>query len=58
MMTRQSEKLQPSLFDRDEPRVVLAAAQIIDLAALMEVLLREIATALAKGEVGDEQDHI
>jgi len=58
MMTRQSEKLQPSLFDEDEPRVVLAAAQIVDLAALTEALLREIATALAKGEIGDEQDHI
>jgi hypothetical protein len=56
-MTRQSEKLQPSLFDVDEPRVVLAAAQMVDLAALMEVLLREIATALANGEIGDEQDH-
>ena len=57
MMTRQSEKLQPSLFDEDEPRVVLAAARMVDLAALMEVLLREIATALANGETGDEQDH-
>jgi hypothetical protein len=56
-MTRQCEKLQPSLFDEDEPRVVLAAAQMVDLAALMEVLLREIATALANGEIGDEQDH-
>ena len=56
-MARQSEKLQPSLFDEDEPRVVLAAAQTVDLAALMEVLLREIATALANGEIGDEQDH-
>jgi len=58
MVTRQSEKLQPSLFDENEPRVVLAAAQVADLAALTEVLLREIATALAKGEIGDEQDHI
>jgi hypothetical protein len=56
-MTRQSEKLQPNLFDEDEPRAVLAAAQMVDLAALMEVLLREIATALANGEIGDEQDH-
>jgi hypothetical protein len=56
-MARQSEKLQPSLFDEDEPRVVLAAAQMVDLAALMEVLLREIATALANEEIGDEQDH-
>ena len=57
MVTRQSEKLQPSLFDEDEPRAVLAAARMVDLAVLMEVLLREIATALANGEIGDEQDH-
>ena len=56
-MARQSEKLQPSLFDEDEPRVVLVAAQMVDLAALIEVLLREIARALANGEIGDEQDH-
>jgi hypothetical protein len=28
-----------------------------DLAALVEALLREIATALANRETGDEQDH-
>ena len=37
--------------------VVLAAAQMVDLAALVEALLREIATAMANGEIGDEQDH-
>jgi hypothetical protein len=58
MMTHQFEKLQRSLFDEGEPRVVLAAAQRIQLAVLMEVLLREIATALlANREIGDEQDH-
>ena len=57
MITRQSEKLQPSLFDEEEAGVVLATAQIIDLAALTEALLREIATALANREIGDEQDH-
>jgi len=56
-MTRRSEELQPSLFEGDAPRVVLAAAQMIDLAVLVEALLREIATALANGEIGDEQDH-
>ena len=57
-MTRQSENLQRSLFEEDEaPRVVLAAAQKVDLAALVEALLREIATALANGEARDEQDH-
>jgi hypothetical protein len=56
-MTRQSKNPQPSLFGDEAPRVVLAAAQMVDLAALVEALLREIATALANGETGDEQDH-
>ena len=56
-MTHQSKNLQPSLFEDNAPVVVLAAALMIDLAALVEALLREIATALANGEIGDEQDH-
>jgi hypothetical protein len=56
-MTRRSERLQPSLFDEDESPVELAAVQMVDLAALVEALLREIATALANAEFGDEQDH-
>jgi hypothetical protein len=56
-MTRRSERLQPSLFDEDDCPVGLAAAQMADLATLVEVLLREIATALANAEIGDEQDH-
>ena len=56
-MPRQSENLQPSLFEEDAPRVDLAAAQKVDLAALVEALLREIATALANGESSHEQDH-
>ena len=56
-MTRRSKNLQPSLFEDEAPRVVLAAAQKSDLAALVEALLREIATALANGESGDDQDH-
>ena len=56
-MTRRSENVQPSLFDEDAPRVMLAAARMADLAALVEALLREIAAALANGEIGDEQDH-
>jgi hypothetical protein len=54
---RHSKNLQPSLFEDEAPRVVLTAAQMVDLAALVEALLREIATALANGETGDEQDH-
>jgi hypothetical protein len=56
-MTRQFKSLQRNLFEQDEPRVELAAAQKLDLAALVEVLLREIATALANGESSHDQDH-
>jgi hypothetical protein len=56
-MTRQSENLQPSLFEEDAPRIDLAAAQKVDLAVLVEALLREIATALASEESGHDQDH-
>ena len=57
-MSRQSKDLQRSLIEANEaPRVVLATAQMVDLAALVETLLREIATALANGEASDEQDH-
>jgi hypothetical protein len=56
-MPRQSKELQPSLFEDEAPRVVLVAGLMGDLAALVEALLREIATAMAHGETGDEQDH-
>jgi hypothetical protein len=56
-MPRQSKKLQLRLFEEDEPGVELAAAPMGDLTMLMEALLREIATALASGEIGDDQDH-
>ena len=57
-MSRQSKDLQLSLFEGNEaPRVVLATAQMVEVAALVETLLREIATALANGEASDEQDH-
>jgi hypothetical protein len=56
-MTHQSKNLQPSLFEDNAPGVMLAAALMIDLAALVEALLREIAIALANGEIGDEQDY-
>jgi hypothetical protein len=56
-MTRPSENLQPNLFEDEAPRAVLAAAQIVNLTALVEALLREIAITLANGEIGDEQDH-
>ena len=57
-MSRQPKDLQLRLFEGNEaPQVVLAPTQMVDLAALVEALLREIATALANGEASDEQDH-
>ncbi|MGC1641291.1 MAG: hypothetical protein WA781_11720 [Pseudolabrys sp.] len=57
-MSRQPKNLHLSLFAWNEAsRVVLATAQMVDLAALVETLLREIATALANWEASDEQDH-
>jgi hypothetical protein len=41
----------------DERRTVPIPAQREQLAALLEALLREIAVALAAGEVSDDQDH-
>lgn len=57
-MSCRSKDLQLSLFERNKaPHVVLAAAQMVDLAALLEALLREIAATLVTGEASDEQDH-
>ena len=39
------------------PFVDMSAAPMADLAALVQALLREIATALAKRKTGDDQDH-
>ena len=59
-MTHRSENLQPSLFDAERPCVELRAARKSELATVIEVLLREIAAALAEAasaERGDDQDH-
>jgi hypothetical protein len=59
-MTQRSENLQPSLFEAERACVELPAAQKSELATVIEVLLREIAAALAKaasGGTGDDQDH-
>ena len=59
-MTHRSENFQPSLFEAERPYVELGAGQKTELATVIEVLLREIAAALAKaasGESGDDQDH-
>jgi len=59
-MTHRSENLQPNLFEAERACVELRAAQKSELARAIEVLLREIAVALAKaarGGSGDDQDH-
>ena len=59
-MTHLFENLQPSLFQAERACVELRAAQKSELAMVIEVLLREIAAALAKavsGGSGDDQDH-
>jgi hypothetical protein len=59
-MTHRSENFQPSLFEAERSCVELGAGQKSELATVIEVLLREIAVALAKvasGESGDDQDH-
>ena len=59
-MTHRSENLQPNLFEAERPCVKLRAAQKSELATVIEVLLREIAAALAKAASGgssDDQDH-
>jgi hypothetical protein len=56
-MTRNSENLQPSLFEPETPRVELQPSHKADLLAVVEALLCEIAAALANGESGDDQDH-
>ena len=57
-MMRQLKHPQPSLFDKDEPCVVLAPAHETELATLLKVLLLEIATALSNREICNDQDHL
>jgi hypothetical protein len=57
-MRRQFQHPQPSLFDENEPRVELALVQRAELAPLVEVLLLEIATALANRETSNDQDYV
>ena len=55
-MERRSPDLQRSLFDEDEPRVVLATARMAELAKLVEALLLEIAAEPQTEEIGDDRD--
>ena len=56
-MEHKSASSQPNLFEQEEPHVLPSPLQKEQLATLVEALLREIAVALAAGEVGDDQDH-
>ena len=53
--TRQS--IQLGLFEQGQPHVELSPTSRQQLAVLIETLMIEIASALATGEVGDDQDH-
>ena len=56
-MKRNAANRQPDLFELDERQTGPIQAEQERLAELGETLLREIAAALAAGEVGDDQDH-
>jgi hypothetical protein len=56
-MKQKAASRQPELFDVDDRQTSPIPAQREQLAVLVEALLREIAAALAAGEVGDDQDH-
>ena len=56
-MKRKNASIQPDLFEQDEAGVLPALSQKERLATLVEALLLEIAAALARGEVGDDEDH-
>ena len=47
-MARKSEHRQPSLFDEERPLVEPCPARRIELAGLVEALLREIAATLVQ----------
>ena len=56
-MKQKAASRQPDLFDMDDHQTSLIPLQREQLATLVEALLREIAAALAAGEVGDDEDH-
>jgi hypothetical protein len=56
-MKKKTASRRPDLFDVDGHQAALIPKQREQLAMLMGALLREIAAALAVGEVGDDKDH-
>ena len=55
--TETHESLQLGLFEQGQPDVELSPTRRPQLEALIEALMIEIASALASGEAGNEQDH-
>ena len=53
-MERKSERRQPSLFDDERPLVKPCQARRIELASLVEALLREIAATLVQRKKAGE----
>ena len=51
------ESKQLGLFEQIQPEIVVTPVQQQQLTMLVEALLSEIASALATGEVGNDQDH-
>ena len=56
-MKHKSASRQPDLFEQNRLRVLPVPSNNERLAALVEVLLIEIAAALASGKVVDDQNH-
>jgi hypothetical protein len=56
-MKKKTASRRPNLFDVDEHQAAPIPKQREQLATLIGALLREIAAALAAGEVGDDKDH-
>ena len=59
-MPRKSKTLeskQLGLFEQIQPEIAMTPVQQQQLTMLVEALLSEIASALATGEAGNDQDH-
>lgn len=56
-MQRRAKRPPPDLFDAAPPPIELSQSQKKQLITLLEAMLADIATAIAKEEIGDDQDH-
>ena len=57
-MQRRAKRPPPDLFDEEPPPIELSQSQKTQLITLLEVMLAEIVTAIAREEIGDDQDHV